>query len=47
MDLKFCLAEASPRKAHGNAADKARNERLEKFEYDMREILRLEGKREQ
>jgi hypothetical protein len=41
MDFDEARPEASPRKVHGNAADMARNDRREKLEYGMREILRL------
>lgn len=44
MDLKLGIAEASPRKAQGNAGDNARKERREKLEYGMGEILRPAGK---
>jgi hypothetical protein len=44
MDFDEAKPEAIPRKAHGNAADMARNDRREKLKYGMDEILRLRGK---
>jgi len=41
MDVDEAKPEAIPRKTHGNAADMARNDRRERLEYGMREILRL------
>jgi hypothetical protein len=41
MDFDEAKPRAIPRKAHGNAADIARNDRREMLEYGMREILRL------
>ena len=46
MDFDEAKPEAIPRKAHGNAADMARNDRREKLKYGMAEILRLRGKGE-
>ncbi len=47
MDFDEGTPKAIPRKAHGNAADMARNDRREKLKYGMAEILRLRGKSEQ
>lgn len=37
IDFDAARPEATPRKAQGNTADIARNERREKFEYGMAE----------
>lgn len=46
MDFDEATPEAIPRKAHGNAADMAINDRREKLKFGMDEILRLPGKSE-
>jgi hypothetical protein len=46
MDFDAARPEATPRRAQGNAADIATNERREILEYDMAEILLQHGNAE-